>query len=393
MALIAAFVRRTGRGLALLLACGLVALTLFEIWLRATGQRPHRQEIAGRFLFESSTFFEFRPYMNFGEHPLSGAYPFIQSRRGPLAKGATGAYRILVFGGSVVRAMATHRVNGIRRVSPRFDPPGEWWAHLEDLLNARRPPELADVRFQVRSAGGSAYTTTNEVIKLVLMDIADYAPDLIVFLDGYNDLYNAIAFRTPPGVDLIASGLETRARHPVAYALYRLTSTWLWSVARLAEAVLVRDLRSRVATDPDPAAIADRLLRNYRAARTAAEGMGASFAVVLQPFAILHHKPAGTAAGDPRFWATHLADGYRETLALTRAGLARDGIRTLDFTRLFDRPGGPAAAAFYDAVHFYDIGYAFLAASLVEELGAWIFSETATSTDPTRARTSRPAPR
>ena len=369
--------RLTAITLGTLTACSIVALLLFEVYLRVTDQRPMRQEVAGRFIFRNSEFYEFKPYMNFGEHPFAGQYPLAPSKRGDLTKTKDDEYRIFLFGGSVARSAGLREGATSQRSSPMFNPRGEWWARLEDKQNRNKPAGLQGVEFRVRSAGGPSYVTTNELIKLVLMNIDEYQPDLIVFLDGYNDLYGVYAYGARPGVDIMANAFITRARWPVTYALYLVSSEWLWSVAKIAESILVLDMRGRLNKAPEPSAVSDRLVRNYRRARLFSEDMGAMFMVVLQPFAVFHRRPDGVPKDDSRFWETRLIEQYTEILNATRQGLSKHDIRLLDYTGLFDRSGGPGAAVFYDSVHFWDKGYAFLVDTFFEDTSKMIFEHAA----------------
>ena len=369
------------RAALVLIGCAVVALVLFEIYLRLTDQGPSRNVERAMPFLTGSDYYDYQPYMNFGEHPLLGAYPFVASKRGELPKAKTGQeYRIFIFGGSVVQSEGLKESDGILKASDLFEPRGEWWAYFEDRLNEEKPPELADVSFRVRSAGGAAYVTTNELVKLVLMDIDQYQPDLIIFLDGYNDLFSVHAYGSPPGVDQIANGLMARARWPVAYALYDLFADSLYSVAKTAEGVLLLDMRSRTGETPEPEAIGQTMTGNYRKAKVFADAMDANFIVALQPFAVFHQIPEGTPEDDSRFWEKPRQDDYIATLDSVRSGLAAGQIRLLDYTSLFDRAGGPGAATFYDSVHFWDRGYKFLVDALFDDEAPVIYADAMTGT-------------
>ena len=372
----------SARVVLVLIGCAVAALILFEVYLRVTDQGPSRKVERGMPFLTGSDYYDYQPYMNFGEHPLLGNYPFVASKRGELPKAKNGQeYRIFIFGGSVVQSEGLKESDGILKASDLFDPRGEWWAYFEDRLNAAKPPELADVTFRVRSAGGAAYVTTNELVKLVLMDIDQYQPDLIIFLDGYNDLFTVHAYGSPPGVDHIANGLMARARWPVAYALYDLFADSLYSVAKTAEGILLLDMRSRTAEPPTPEAIGETMTENYRKARVFAEAMGANFVVALQPFAVLHQIPDNAPKDDSRFWEKYRQSDYAATLDSVRAKLASEEIRLLDYTALFDRPGGPGVATFYDSVHFYDNGYKFLVDVLFADEAPVIYADAARRAD------------
>lgn len=354
-----------------LISCAILALGLFEVYLRSTEKQTKWATVNQLTPFRHSKYYEFKPYMNFGEHPLLGHYPFVRSKRGLLTKSKpTNDFRIFVFGGSVVQSYGHSNDTGDLKVSGMFSPPGEWWAYLEDQLNAKKPPRLSGITFRVASAGGQSYITTNELVKFFLSDIDEYQPDYVVFLDGYNDFNQTFLYGSPPGVDLFALGLEARSKLPLAFWIYK-NFGWSRAISQVARTSLHLYMVARLSTDAKPEDLANAIFRNYRKAKIYADGIDAGFIVALQPFRRLHRTKGEYPESDP------IRAQYIETRHAITEKLSKSRITYSDYTEMFDAPGGPGAVVFYDDVHFVDAGYRHLVDTLVRDHSAEIFAAAA----------------
>lgn len=129
--------------------------------------------------------FKARPYVLFGPPPGQGAYdpkarlsfnryglrtPYVSSKKGP------GAFRICVLGGSLVWGAYAVR-NDITIC-----------ALLEQYLNEGHTGKQ---RFEVVNCGIGGYVSTQELIFLELSLLRQYKPDMVIFLDGFNDFISA----------------------------------------------------------------------------------------------------------------------------------------------------------------------------------------------------------
>ncbi|MCH2173423.1 hypothetical protein MK489_21825 [Myxococcota bacterium] len=240
---------------------------------------------------------------------------------------------------------------------------------------------------EVLNAGVIGFLSTQE-LGLVVSHLIDLAPNLIVVLDGWNDLYDAYWWerfgdgRDPrPGtnvnfhfmenrlVDLHA--VETSVPASVAQAARTLVrkSTLLSGIARLLR-------RERPAREPPgPAspwmdAIVDGYVRNIVKLRDFSGTRGAELLLVLQPEIgqLLPEPTLRSLAGDfnPHFfngdeyWA-HVPALYREFRKRASKDLQAQGVELIDASSAFRRYPD-VRELFQDPVHLSARGHELLAA-------------------------------
>ena len=101
------------------------------------------------------------------------------------AKKTPEEYRIFVMGGSVARGYGASA------------PEKKFYHIFERLLNENRPESITR-RFNVISAGRLGYVSAQELI-LLLMGVLDFHPDLVIHLNGFNDVLSFTQYKELPG--------------------------------------------------------------------------------------------------------------------------------------------------------------------------------------------------
>jgi lysophospholipase L1-like esterase len=215
--------------------------------------------------FDESSSMRYAPYVVWQRKPYRGRTIQIDEssvRNTPGADCRAGAYRVFVFGGSVVWGTGAPDWETIP-------------AALQARLAASRPGPICVVNL-----GESAYVSSQEVILLVNRLRSGAPPDLVLFLDGVNEIFAAYqSGRADAHYDLARVSARFDGAPPSANRL----PEWLWSSSLFR---LSNSLVSMVASPPstlvtyrslgvDAKALADAVaaeyVRNTRIVQTLAE--------------------------------------------------------------------------------------------------------------------------
>lgn len=98
---------------------------------------------------------------------------------------APGEYRIFIMGGSVAKGYGASV------------PEKKFHRLLENLLNENRPPQVKRT-YNVVSAGRLGYVSAQELV-LLLMGTLDFHPDMVIHLNGFNDIIAVTQYQETPG--------------------------------------------------------------------------------------------------------------------------------------------------------------------------------------------------
>jgi hypothetical protein len=216
------------------------------------------------------------------------------------------------------------------------------------------------------NAGIPGWNSTQELL-LLQTRLVDLNPDVVVVLDGYNDIWGPLYYDPRVGYPFNFMVVEEAWR--------RYTSTQPWPLRLLEQSRLIRRVRELLSgttsvdgfvlgTSLDPASI-DRLVNEAAAAHRAnwrkmericlAERIDCVLA--LQPVHLDQAALGGTQAVFRMFFDRIVDDLHRDALA--------DGAIRIDLRGFFaDDP----TSAFFDSVHLYDEANRRLAQSLVQIL-------------------------
>jgi hypothetical protein len=117
---------------------------------------------------------------------------------GPIALAKPdGTLRVVVLGGSAMFGIGA-------------EDGGSAPDHLERLLaDAPRPPGIS--RIEVVNAGQGWYNSTQELVYF-LTELWRYEPDLVLVVDGYNDLHHSLVWGVPPPQNAVAFDAVNRMR-------------------------------------------------------------------------------------------------------------------------------------------------------------------------------------
>lgn len=96
-----------------------------------------------------------------------------------------GEYRIFIMGGSVAKGYGASA------------PEKKFHRLLENLLNENRPEHI-NRTFNVVSAGRLGYVSAQELV-LLLMGALDFRPDMVIHLNGFNDIIAVTQYHETPG--------------------------------------------------------------------------------------------------------------------------------------------------------------------------------------------------
>ena len=258
-----------------------------------------------------------------------------------------GMLRIFVIGGSAARGSGA---------SGRST---TWFSHLETRLRAEFGPESAKIYLGAMGA----FVSTQE--RLVFdWSVAPRRPDIVIDLNGFNDVFTPLAAGVRPGHPL------QMARHYGEYSrdwAHLLTTYSAVSRALLRQhntETLLENHR-RVLADPALAAtvaasIRDIYVDNMRHMLDRCADIGADCFVLLQPYRELTDREAGRPpfAGDSRFPHLTHSDFYY-VLYKSVAATMRDEAGFRDLSGVFNASGD--APLYKDIVHFNDAGHRILA--------------------------------
>ncbi len=127
--------------------------------------------------FQEASVFEYTPYLDFKRRPnYHGTYVNLDDRSVRKTVSSCGkyntSYRIFAFGGSTLWGSG---------------------ARDEGTIASQLATELCDQGFavEVTNFGESAYVNTQEVIRLMLELRQGNIPDIVIFYDGFNEVYSS----------------------------------------------------------------------------------------------------------------------------------------------------------------------------------------------------------
>jgi len=303
-----------------------------------------------------------------------------------------GVYRIVMMGGSTVWGE-----DAASPFSGTIDNTNTIAAHLEQSLNRQARAEQIPLRIQVINAGVVGYVLFQNVIYFNTR-IADFHPDLVIAMDGHNDL-DALQLDVPeyrhrndPGFDRAENdpGLVDVFGQLIHYAsrksqFVRGVSSRLTEVA--SRTVLQSNSwRDRFAKHPDDAAI-DYWIEHYATAARRLDssvriaGARALFSVQLE---MAGERVKPLTSGERRMFEYYgyyrwLHTTMRDRLIARMERLAADnGIWFADVTDVFKNE---PAQAYLDYTHLTDRGSAVMAERLASLVSAEVFRGARLDTD------------
>lgn len=301
-----------------------------------------------------------------------------------LAKPAD-SYRIIAVGGSTLYGLGAGQPYP---TAPALTHAETLDHHLERRLNARLAAAGDGRRVEVINAGVTGYETFQHLVHLNER-LADYDPDLLLCLDGYNDWFRAREGRHPWGDYPYASArlVETLDEGGATRALWMLTRAWRehsfaaeWLFERLdageREVQRAEALRRKALGRPLPPErygeyARASFLRNYRQMATLCEDLGAGLLIALQPAvyfedeALLSPADRERAAITGRFLEGRLRPAAEQQLLRDQlpALFAQAGLAYLDCGELAS-PATTGEQLYLDYVHLTGAGSDALAARL-----------------------------
>jgi hypothetical protein len=273
-----------------------------------------------------------------------------------------GVYRVAILGASTVYGSLN-------------DDPDTLNLQLEAMLRDQLGPNI-----QVVNAGVPSYEALRE-LTFDRLDVLPLQPDVIVDLDGLNDVFFGTLEEWPSQVAADQIGILSDNQYADIAAMVDRTmfpdgllAHQLWSLGR--------DLRARayqISNIPAPAAprvIDDRIvaLHAQSMGMLAADGRAHQAAVIfaLQPLIATGHK-ALTAEEDAAVhhegywsgggWQELAPEMYRRMGATTQAAVEQAGGTYLDLTGVFDAQSATTYGE--DAVHYTPLGNQILARALL----------------------------
>jgi len=286
----------------------------------------------------------------------------------PVAKPA-GTLRILVLGGSAVFGVGAP--DG-----------GSAPAHLQRMLT-EAPLDLPPgyERIEVINAGQGWYNSTQELVYFVT-DLWRYHPDILLVIDGYNDVHHSIVWGVPPPLNevtfeatnlmrgLPGFGDEPGWEHAIflgahASALRRLLSIPARNVFQPDTGR--RGVPERRLRDPHAAVpvVVDTLLANWTAFDALAERLGFRVHFALQPviYEKQHLTPAESSFLEHAPYAADVGAVWvrlKQTVAERAQSSGLDVFRSDTYVRPSQQP------LFLDYCHMVSQGYARMAKSMAD---------------------------
>lgn len=297
---------------------------------------------------------EYRPFGLWRSRPFAGDTIVVGAdglRRTLNTRCSPGDYTVFLFGGSSVWGYG----------SPD-------WETVASHLAARYRAEGREAC--VVNYGEDSWRSTQGLVQLLLELRAGRRPDLVVFVNGCNDVFTPFFLTGRADVEWdyarAKPWLEALA-HPGrgSFAFLEATNTW----------ALLQRVRGRLAgpsaypVPPDPAGLARQVAHAYLSDVQVVQALGRSYgfrpAFFLQPLAVTGGKrlTAEEDAGVRRqLGASYEAgrEAVRRTYGLLRAA---EGVR--DASNVFD---AEPASVYIDACHFVPLGNRLLAERLHAEI-------------------------
>jgi hypothetical protein len=273
-----------------------------------------------------------------------------------------GTYRVAIVGASTVYGALN-------------DDPDTISMQLEAMLRARLGPNV-----EVINAGVPSYEALREAV-FTKSDVLALGPDVIIDLDGLNDVFFGTLEEWPSQIASDQLGIIGDGHYPEAVALIDRTM-FPHGLLEHQLASLARDARSyafRLARRPEPAesrVVDDRIVALHAASLALLVDYGrahqAAVIAALQPLvatghktltpdeaAAVHHESYWSEGG----WQELAPEMYRRMLAEARPAVEAEGGTFVDLTGVFDAEPGSTYGE--DAVHYTLLGNQRLAAALL----------------------------
>ncbi len=255
----------------------------------------------------------------------------------PRTEKAPGSFRIFMLGGSTVVA---------------GDPPIA--ALLEDLL---QDDGIAQAR--VYNFGVLSSVSGMELARL-LFEVSGFAPDLVIFYDGGNDILHPYSWDPRPGYPFNFIAFESNPllqrnldQYPslAAFAFGSNILRWLFPSAFIERFVPMREAREQAGwgTDTWRAAIASIYLDNLIKADVVARAFGARFAAFFQP--LIYFKPHLAAEEEPFVdpeKIEHVLDVRERIIAGIERAETAESATIIDLSGLYEDTG---EWVFTDEIH------------------------------------------
>jgi hypothetical protein len=232
---------------------------------------------------------------------------------------------------------------------------------------------------QVINAGVPSYEALREAV-FTKSDVLALQPDVVVDLDGLNDVFFGTLDEWPVQIASDQIGILSDGRFPEAVGMidrtmfpHGLIEHQVTNLARATRAYAYRALRQPSLAAPR--VVDDRVVALHAASLALlvdyGRGQQASVVAALQPLlatgrktltvdeqaSVLHE---GYWQGD---WQQVAPEMYRRMLATTKPAVEAEGGTFVDLTDVFDQEAGTTYAG--DAVHYSPLGNARLAAALL----------------------------
>jgi hypothetical protein len=272
-----------------------------------------------------------------------------------------GTYRVALVGASTVYGALNDDADTIS-------------VQLESLLRADLGSNV-----QVINAGVPSYEALREAV-FTKSDVMALKPDVIVDLDGLNDVFFGTLGEWPVQIASDQIGIMSDGRYPEVVSMidqtmfpHGLIEHQVTNLARETRASAYRVLRQPGLAAPR--VIDDRVVALHAASLALLVDYGrtnqASVVAALQPLLATGHKVLtvdeqasvlheGYWQGD---WQQVAPEMYRRMLATTKPAVEAEGGTFVDLTGAFDQEPGTTYAE--DAVHYSPLGNARLASALL----------------------------
>jgi len=279
-----------------------------------------------------------------------------------IAPRQTKEFRVLLLGGSTAWGLGASSNN--HTIS----------ASLERILNQRGD----GIRYRVMSGAYLGYIARQEMTVLTEF-MADFDPDLIISLTGYNDLTTIIhgtgkIFDRPEARELgEAVTLNLRPMDTTTALRKVVGSLGIWRLV-----VYFREVQR--ASSPkageyefdqaNSAKWVPRVAEMYKIMARFSQDHGRRYVIALQPDIETTRKRMNPEEAGLRSAARTRSTGFAETYAAYRRDLASaldaiDGVQFIDLGGAFDRMSEPV---FIDGCHLTDRGYEHLAEALSDKI-------------------------
>lgn len=342
-----------------------LGLRLRRDWIAAHLSLP--QNTDARFVPDRALGYKNRPSYHYESIGRLGAVARYTNNalglRGPETTRAKppGVRRVVIVGGSTVYGSLA-------------DDPDTISMQLQGMLRERFGPDV-----EVLNGGVPSYEALREAV-FTKSDLLDLGPDVIVDLDGLNDVFFGTLEEWPSQVAGDQIGMLSDGRFPEAVSMVDRTM-FPHGLLEHQVTMLWRDTRFRlfqVAHQAPPAAprvVSDRIVALHAGSMGLLADYGRSHhaAVIagLQPLVAVGHKPL--TRDEAEFvrhegywseggWQEIAGEMYRRMAATTRPAVEAQGGTFVDLSGAFDDEPGTAYAE--DAVHYTALGNGRLAATL-----------------------------